>query len=113
MQISTLHEELLFKIILNGDLDAGSSVVFDKAIEDALRQSQTRFLIDCTALHYISSAGLGVFMSYLQEFEEKNVKMVVFGLTDKVLNVFQILGLEQLINIQPDEEQARYHLINP
>ena len=106
MQISTLQQDKLFRINLDGDLDASSSILFDKILEDALRSEEKYFLVDCTCLNYIASAGLGVFMSHLQEFEEKNVKMVLFGLKDKVLNVFQILGLDQLINIQPDEATA-------
>jgi anti-sigma B factor antagonist len=45
-------------------------------------------------------------MSYLDEFEENNVKMVIFALKDKVFQVFHILGLDQLIDIRPSKEEA-------
>ncbi|HEX5170048.1 MAG TPA: STAS domain-containing protein, partial [Cyclobacteriaceae bacterium] len=60
---------------------------------------------------YISSAGLGVFMSYVEEFKDKNIRMVLYGMNDKVANTFQILGLNELLNITIDKDQAK-QLIN-
>ena len=67
---------------------------------------QKNILIDCAGLEYISSAGLGVFMSYLDEFEENNIKMAIYALKDKVFQVFHILGLDQLITIKRTKEEA-------
>ncbi len=107
MQLNILHDSKFYSISLKGDLDAASSIMLDKAIEEGIKKNETHILIDCTQLDYIASAGLGVFMSYLQEFEENKITMVVFGLKDKVLNVFQILGLDQLITITNTEEEAK------
>ena len=46
-------------------------------------------------------------MSYLQDFEKHNIKMVLYGLNEKVLNVFKILGLDQLISIAESESEAK------
>jgi len=67
-------------------------------------------MVDGTQLNYISSAGLGVFMSYIDDFKSKNIKMVIFGLSEKVLNVFQILGLDQLMTIVSDKKAAKERL---
>ena len=70
-----------------------------------------KILVDCSALEYISSAGLGVFMSYIEEFKDRNIKMVLFGMSDKVANTFSILGLNELLQIGKDKVQAK-QLIN-
>ncbi|MCR9014195.1 STAS domain-containing protein [Aquiflexum gelatinilyticum] len=93
-------------LVLTGEIDASNSVELDAAISEVVQEGAKNILIDCSGLEYISSAGLGVFMSYLDEFEENNVKMVIFGLKDKVFQVFHILGLDQLISIRPTKEQA-------
>jgi anti-sigma B factor antagonist len=49
-------------------------------------------------------------MSYLEDFQEKNVSFVIFGLNEKVLNVFHILGLDQLIRIRQTQEEAEQAL---
>ena len=63
-------------------------------------------LIDCAGLNYISSAGLGVFMSYIEDVNTKNIKMALYGLNDKVKNVFEILGLDQLLTIVNTKKEA-------
>ncbi|MFT6035875.1 MAG: anti-sigma B factor antagonist, partial [Marivirga sp.] len=40
-------------------------------------------------------------------FKEKQIQMVIYGLSEKVFNVFQILGLDQLLNITSDKEEAK------
>ena len=63
-------------------------------------------LVDGSDLQYISSAGLGVFMSYLEDFNEHNILFIIYGLNEKVMNVFHILGLDQLITIKDSREEA-------
>lgn len=91
---------------LTGEIDASNSVDVDSAIQELLQRGASKLLVDCTDLEYISSAGLGVFMSYLEEFQEKSIALVIFGLKDKVFQVFHILGLDQLISIKPDKSAA-------
>jgi anti-sigma B factor antagonist len=94
-------------ITIDGEVDASSSIYLDEALEKAVNADVTKILVDCQNLNYISSAGLGVFMSYIQELETKNKKMVLYHMSDKVYKVFEILGLHQLLTIVETEEQAK------
>lgn len=107
MQITENEEDKFFIIKIFGDVDAASSITLDKALEKAVKQGKHNILIDCNHLSFISSAGLGVFISYLEEFKEKNILFVIFGLSDKAKNVFQILGLDKLIKIVATKEEAK------
>lgn len=111
IDISNEVENDYYIIKINGDVDASSSIFLDEAIEEAVEKGQKKIMVDCTNLNYISSAGLGVFMSRIQEFEVNNINLVIFGLNEKVKNVFQILGLDQLIQITDSRSQAK-ELIN-
>lgn len=91
---------------LEGEVDASNSVELDLAIQQLMAEKVNKILVDGTSLEYISSAGLGVFMSYLEDFENSGVRFVVFGLNSKVKNVFHILGLDQLLTIEDDEQEA-------
>ncbi|MCF1749538.1 STAS domain-containing protein [Mariniradius sediminis] len=106
LTIEKTHESPNWILKLTGEIDASNSVNVDSAIQELLKSGANNLLVDCTDLEYISSAGLGVFMSYLEEFQEKNIGMVIFGLKDKVFQVFHILGLDQLIRIKPDKSAA-------
>lgn len=111
MNLTAAKDLDYFVIALEGDLDASSCITLDKAISDAVASDEKKILVDCTRLNYISSAGLGVFMSYLQDFENNKISLVLFNLNEKVKNVFQILGLDELINIVNTKDEAK-SLIN-
>jgi anti-sigma B factor antagonist len=111
IHIKRLQEDGADVIALVGEIDASSSIELDLAIAKSVGEGFTKILVDCGALEYISSAGLGVFMSYIEEFKDKNIKMVLFGMSDKVGNTFEILGLNELLHISKDKVQAK-QLIN-
>ena len=106
MNITTVKENQYYILSIDGELDASSSILLDNALTEAQTKKETKILVDCSRLNYISSAGLGVFMSYLQDFENENISMVLFQVSDKVKNVFTILGLDSLIKIVANKEEA-------
>ncbi|GAB4107625.1 STAS domain-containing protein [Echinicola sediminis] len=106
LEISIHNDNSQATLILKGQVDASNSVELDEAVQAALNQNLRTIMVDGSGLEYISSAGLGVFMSYLEDFEEKEVQFLIYGLSEKVANVFHILGLDQLITIKANKEEA-------
>lgn len=106
VEIKKETENNYLLLSVEGDVDASSSIHLDKAVREAFDDGNQQILIDCTNLNYISSAGLGVFMSYIEEINQNSINFVLFGLTEKVLKVFGILGLDQLLKIKEDKEAA-------
>ena len=107
IHIKRLQEDGADVIVLIGEIDASSSIELDLAIAKSVGEGYSRILIDCTSLEYISSAGLGVFMSYIEEFKDRSITMVLFGMNDKVANTFEILGLNELLKIGRDKVEAK------
>jgi anti-sigma B factor antagonist len=107
IHIKRLQENGADVVVLIGEIDASSSIELDLAIAKSVGEGFSQILIDCSALEYISSAGLGVFMSYIEEFKDKKIKMVLFGMNEKVANTFEILGLHELLMIANDKVQAK------
>ena len=107
IHIKRLQEDGTDVIALIGEIDASSSIELDLAIAKSVGEGFTKILVDCGALEYISSAGLGVFMSYIEEFKDRNIKMVLYGMNDRVANTFSILGLNELLEIGKDKVQAK------
>jgi anti-sigma B factor antagonist len=93
-------------IRVSGEIDAGSSIHLDSAFKEAIENGETKIAVDLLDLSYISSAGLGVFVSYLDEFESKGIKLLLFGIQETVHQVFEILGLGKLVNIVETENEA-------
>ena len=107
VHIKRMQEDGTDILAVVGEIDASSSIELDFAIAKSVGEGSKMILVDCTALEYISSAGLGVFMSYIEEIRVKHIRMVLFGLKEKVANTFQILGLADLIHISANKQEAK------
>jgi anti-sigma B factor antagonist len=107
MDLLVTEEQTTYSIAINGDVDAVSAIKLDNALRDAIEKNHKQILIDCTNLHYISSPGIGVFTSQLDYCLEHGIKLVLYGMTEKVFNVFKILGLNEIIPIVDTKENAQ------
>lgn len=106
VNIEIEDKEDIHFITVSGDIDAGSSIHLDNAFKEAIENEKTKIAVDLAGLDYISSAGLGVFISHLDEFNLKKIQLVLFGIQPMVQEVFDILGLQKLITILAKEEEA-------
>lgn len=106
VHIKRLQENGTDIISVIGEIDASSSIELDLAIAKSVGEGFKKILVDCSALEYISSAGLGVFMSYIEEMRDKKIPLVLFGLKEKVANTFHILGLADLLYIRNTKQEA-------
>jgi anti-sigma B factor antagonist len=84
---------------LEGYLDAHTAPQFENAIQEEIRSGHLRLIADCTHLTYISSAGLGVFMCFLEELREAGGDIKLAAIQPKVLQVFEVLGFPALFDI--------------
>ncbi|MGI4870180.1 MAG: STAS domain-containing protein [Janthinobacterium lividum] len=107
MKVTTQPTADTLTLTLDGELDASSAVILDTELNKPELLNYKKVLIDCQKLSYISSAGLGVFISHLQRLQDSNVKLVFYNMQEKVFNVFEILGLDSLMNIVPNAEEAQ------
>jgi anti-sigma B factor antagonist len=57
-------------------------------------------------LAYISSAGLGVFMAFIEKVRENEGDIKLSAMSDKVYNIFDLLGFPLLYEIFKTEEEA-------
>jgi anti-sigma B factor antagonist len=91
---------------LEGYLDAYTAPDFETAIQTELEAGRVQLVVDCAKLTYISSAGLGVFMGFIEEFREKGGDIKICGPSQKVLQVFELLGFPSLYDILADVPAA-------
>ena len=91
---------------VTGFLDAHTAPRFEKSIQEEFDSGRFRMIVDCAGLTYISSAGLGVFMSFIEDVREKDGDIKICALTEPVYQVFDILGFPALFDIVPDRQTA-------
>lgn len=106
MQITETQHSNYTSLAPLGDLDANSSIDMDEAIQKNLDAERYQLHIDCSGLIYISSAGLGVFISFMEELGTKGGKFVFSDMSEKIYKVFELLGLHQLMEIVPGKDEV-------
>jgi anti-sigma B factor antagonist len=93
-------------LALDGYLDAHTAPVFEGAIQEEAQAGNCRIAVDCSRLSYISSAGLGVFMSFIEELREAGGDIKLAAITPKVYQVFDVLGFPALFDIVETVDEA-------
>ncbi len=91
---------------LKGYLDAHTAPKLEEALQGLLSSSRYNIVINCRDLSYISSAGLGVFMAFIEEVRKNNGDIKLTNMSPKVYNVFDLLGFPLLYEIFKDEQEA-------
>lgn len=100
MKIKTTTDGNFVIIKPIGEIDAYSSIDLDNAVSDVVKSYETPYIIlDGSELTYISSAGIGVFITYLEPIRKKKGDLVFASLRKEVLYVFSVLGLDKLVTI--------------
>src|SRR5690242_16227206 len=90
---------------LKGYLDAHTTPELEKAFQKLLTDRKYSIVVNCRDLTYICSAGLGVFMAYIEDVRKHNGDIKFSNMTAKVFNVFDLLGFPLLYDITKEESE--------
>jgi anti-sigma B factor antagonist len=91
---------------LKGYLDAHTAPELEKVFQNLLDIKKYNIIVNCKDLSYISSAGLGVFMAYIEDVRKHKGDIKLSNMSPKVYNVFDLLGFPLLYDIAKDEMEA-------
>lgn len=83
---------------LEGRLDTTTAPQLDAEVKTSL-DGIKELIFDFTSLQYISSAGLRVILS-AQKTMNKQGKMIVKNVNSDIMEVFEITGFSDIMNIQ-------------
>ncbi len=98
---------------LRGYLDAHTAPDLEKAFQGLLDTKKYNIVVNCKELTYISSAGLGVFMAYIEDVRKNQGDIKLSNMSPKVYNVFDLLGFPLLYDIMGDENEAITKFLSP
>jgi anti-sigma B factor antagonist len=104
--VSTSCEGDLSIVRVGGFVDAHTARQFEEAIQSELDAGRYRIVVDCARLTYISSAGLGVFMGFVEETREHGGDIKVCGLAPQVREIFDMLGFSAVFDLVEDLPDA-------
>jgi anti-sigma B factor antagonist len=105
-EITTSDAQAVSVVYLKGYLDAHTAQEFEKSLQDLIGRQRVHIVVNCFDLRYISSAGLGVFMGFIEDVRSKGGDIKLAELSEKVFRVFDLLGFPVLFEIFTREADA-------
>ncbi len=93
-------------VLLRGYLDAHTYPTFEGALQKLVDEGRFRIVVNFSELSYISSAGLGVFMGFIEQVREQKGDIKLCAMSPKVFKVFDLLGFPTIYEIYETEETA-------
>ena len=104
MQIATTSGSDRYVITVSGEVDLASSPELDTAIIAAIESGTSSVAIDLTDVSFMDSSGLGVIVRGLKRCREADKDLDLVITNERVLKVFGITGLDQVIPIHDSIE---------
>ncbi len=94
-------------VTVTGRLTLGRDVDrLEAVVSDLLAQGQKKFIFDASALDYADSAGIGAVVACLTHIKKAGGDMRMAGANARVLRLFQMTGVDQLLSLYPTLAEA-------
>lgn len=106
MHITLERHEAATVLILNGDIDAVTSLRVSEALNAQLSADTHRLVLDLSEVDYISSAGLRSLLAALKEARQRGGDLRLAGVQGGVMKVFDMSGFTSILAIFDDTPQA-------
>lgn len=97
----------IVKVSVTGFLDAHTFEQMEQQIEGLFNEGTHKIIVDMSKVEYISSAGCGVFIGAISDAKDNDGDIVLLGTTTNVMEVFELLGLNQIFHFSDTLEDAQ------
>jgi len=105
-KIDKLTNNEIEVLLLNGYLDAHTSPDLEEVFKNLLKENKYKIVVNLKDLLYISRAGLGVFMAFIEDIRNHAGDIKFCCMSQKIFNVFDLLGFPLLYEIHATEAEA-------
>jgi anti-sigma B factor antagonist len=100
------NQEGIDCLYLAGYLDAHTAPELEQELGNLVENGKHKIIVNFRDLDYISSAGLGVFMAFIEDVRENGGDIKLSDMKPKVFSVFDLLGFPILFDIETEEKVA-------
>lgn len=103
-KIGALKDIILLRV--SGYIDTTTSSDLQKTIAEQINQGNNQFIIDLGGVHYVSSAGWGIFVGEIRGLREKGGDLKITQMTPDVYEVFEMLEFNRILTSYDSLEEA-------
>lgn len=91
-----------YTIHVRGEIDAYTAPKLKEQVMPLAERPNTHIVVDMNEVNYLDSTGLGVFIGILKAVnKQENNTLKLIGVTDRVYRLFSITGLDDVIDLEP------------
>jgi len=105
-EITSYTRDDLLVVLISGRVDSTASKELEKQLMPLIDVNQTDLVLDCSAIPYISSAGLRLFLMVAKKVKAHNGRIHLCGLQETMRDIFEISGFTQFFEMHPSVELA-------
>jgi anti-sigma B factor antagonist len=91
---------------LHGQIDGFAESDLNQAYTEAEAHAIRKVILNFKDVTYINSTGIALIVSLLARARKSHIEMVVYGLSDHYVEIFQITRLADFMTILSDEASA-------
>ena len=91
---------------IKGSIDGATLQQFEEKLLGFLQQGVKHLIVVFSQVRYINSTGMGVLVKLADKFQESGGAINLVDVPDKMVALFNMLGLLALINLSKSEEEA-------
>ena len=103
-RIGVLKDITLLRV--SGYIDTTTSPELQKIIAEEINNGSHQFIIDLGGVHYVSSAGWGIFVGEIRGLREKGGDLKIAQMTPDVFEVFEMLEFNRILTCYDALEEA-------
>ncbi len=100
------HQQSSVLIDLHGEINAAAANALNAAYAEAERENPEVVLLNFAGVDYINSTGIALIVGLLAKARAARRRLVVYGLSEHYVEIFQITRLSDFMSMFPNEESA-------
>jgi anti-sigma B factor antagonist len=108
-QVSTIDSGVT-RVSLVGEVDASVARQLQVSLEQLVGEGHTRLLVDLSAVTFIDSTGLGVFLFTVKRLRRRRGRLAVFCPHPVMRELFELVGHNLIFPVEATFDAALAHL---
>ncbi|MBI4977081.1 MAG: STAS domain-containing protein [Spirochaetes bacterium] len=103
MNIQTEIQNNMLIFTLNGEVDMYQTAEIRNQLDELLSTNSgiEHILFDCTAVKYMDSSGVGLFVTVRNRMKKQGIRFSLCGLRDQVKKLFELSAISSLFTVFP------------
>jgi anti-sigma B factor antagonist len=107
MELALQEDGSVTIVALSGDLVIGDAeALFKKTVSRLLEEGKVRLVVDCSALRYVDSSGLGALVRALTTSQQEGGGARLLGVPSSLRKLLELTKLDSVFEMFDNREKA-------